>query len=801
MPKMIGDRSPRHSIRRSAVGRSQRVRSKLTFCLIPALCLLLVARPGRADEKEGISAEQVAKAIERGVKFLKDSQAKSGRDSGSWADNPTLYHGGLTPLCTLALLNSGCGPDDEAVKRALNYLRNFRPTTTYAMSLQTMVFCTADPKGSILQIRQNVKWLENTQIKEGERAGAWSYPNPGTNRGDNSNTQFAMLALYEAERVGVPVNDAVWSRSLEHWKKQQNPDGSWGYEAGYQGTGSMTNAGIASMIIALGEVSAGDAKVQGDQLLCCGQQQSNEPVENGLAWLARNFSVYRNPGPGSVWLFYYLYGLERTGRMTARRFIGDHDWYREGAKMLVKEQLLTGAWPDSKGEPDPLLSTSFALLFLAKGQRPVVLAHLRHEPEDDWNHHRSALFNLVSYVERVWHLDLTYQVIDPRKATVEDLLETPILFISGHEAPKFSADEKLHLRQYVDRGGFIFAEQCCGEGGFDTGFRSLMKEIFPEPELNLHPLPIEHPVWYTEEKIDPDHMPELYGIDVGCRTSVVYSKTDLSCRWELARLGRETQYSEAAQAQLKAARSAGINVLAYATNREVQPKDPQFRTPAGEQKKDPLERGMLYVANVKHPGGCDAAPGALGNLMRLAAEKMDVRASAESREVRLTDPQLFQYHLLFFHGRTSFRLTPAERKQLRTYIERGGMIFADAICSSKPFTESFRRELKTIFPEQPLERIGIKHPLFTTEFGGSDLSSVSRRQPEIGRASDPLKSAVRKTEPYLEGLLMGDRYAVIFSPYDVSCALESHESLECEGYIRQDAARIGINVLLYSLHQ
>jgi hypothetical protein len=53
----------------------------------------------------------------------------------------------------------------------------------------------------------------------------------------------------------------------------------------------------------------------------------------------------------------------------------------------------------------------------------------------------------------------------------------------------------------------------------------------------------------------------------------------------------------------------------------------------------------------------------------------------------------------------------------------------------------------------------------------------------------------------LEGIKLGDRYAVVFSPYDISCALENHASLECEGYIRQDAARIGINVVMYSLHQ
>ena len=153
------------------------------------------------------------------------------------------------------------------------------------------------------------------------------------------------------------------------------------------------------------------------------------------------------------------------------------------------------------------------------------------------------------------------------------------------------------------------------------------------------------------------------------------------------------------------------------------------------------------------------------------------------------------------HGRTDFRLTSAERKQLRAYLERGGMLFADSICSSPQFADAFRREMKQIFPEQTLARIPLNHPLFGADLGGEDIRTVSRRQPEALHEGEPLKAAVRQVEPYLEGIQIGDRYAVIFSPYDVSCALESHESLECEGYVRADAARIGLNVLVYSLQQ
>ena len=44
-----------------------------------------------------------------------------------------------------------------------------------------------------------------------------------------------------------------------------------------------------------------------------------------------------------------------------------------------------------------------------------------------------------------------------------------------------------------------------------------------------------------------------------------------------------------------------------------------------------------------------------------------------------------------------------------------------------------------------------------------------------------------------------ERYGVIFSKYDLSCALERQNSLECAGYSRDDAAKIGINIILWFL--
>ena len=109
--------------------------------------------------------------------------------------------------------------------------------------------------------------------------------------------------------------------------------------------------------------------------------------------------------------------------------------------------------------------------------------------------------------------------------------------------------------------------------------------------------------------------------------------------------------------------------------------------------------------------------------------------------------------------------------------------------------------MAAIFPDKPLERITASDVLFTHKFGGFELKTVSRRDAPKQPAEGPPKLETHEVEPELEVLTLGDRYAVIFSRYDLSCALERHESMECPGYTRDSAARLGLNVLLYALER
>src|SRR5207249_4736006 len=105
-------------------------------------------------------------------------------------------------------------------------------------------------------------------------------------------------------------------------------------------------------------------------------------------------------------------------------------------------------------------------------------------------------------------------------------------------------------------GGFLLAEACCGRQEFAAGFRKLMAELFPDNPLRT--LPPEHAVWRAWKVVPPDFVP-LEGIEMGCKTVVVFSPRPLAGYWEenLTNEGRG----------LLAFRLAG-NVIAYATGLE-----------------------------------------------------------------------------------------------------------------------------------------------------------------------------------------------------------------------------------------
>ena len=768
---------------------------------------------------QDIDPKAVKQAIDRGIEYLKREQ----QANGSWTVEGvgSGERCGTTALAVLAMRSCGLSPNDPSIQKAMQYLRAFPAGDAgrnYSLALQTMAFCMVDPERDRMLIRNNIALLERLQEKAGEHSGGWGYNSDGKPSGgsDLSNSQFSMLALYETERVGVRVNDATWQAAKQYWSKTQNQDGGWGYtpstNRGSSGSsGSMTTAGIASLIISAGVLDRGGATVEGDRIRCFQRtdSESSKQIELGVNWLAGRFSVNANPNSGS-YLLYYLYALERVGRMTNHRFIGKHDWYRAGTEKILSLQdpLGSGHWY-AGGGAGPLSETAFALLFLSKGRRPVLMSKIQFGNDDAWNVHPNDVNNLTLYVESKWPYELTWQTMDIRYATVDHLLQSPVISFSAKNWSMSQAemdDLAKKLREYLDQGGFIIAEAQPGGRSFDSTFRELMQKVFPEPGYEFSLLERAHPIWSAEQAIDPDHIRPLEGIHYGCRTSVVYipeveGKPSLSCLWEVYRhfIRGDTKYPDVVQRQIDNGLGIGLNILAYATSRELRNKD-EIPEQIVKTQSDSDRRGRIFLPFLDY-GATNPAPHAPQNLLLFLEEHCDMRVEHQTRSVTLTEESLADYPLLFMHGRGIFEFSEEDRRRLRLHLERGGFLFANSICSADNFSTSFQSEMKKVFPNAQWQQIPLSDPIFSDNYGGFKIDSLDIRLPERTPGQQRTVAPTRQVQPELRGIRLSDddRWLVVFSPNDVSCALEKTNSLECRGYTRQSAAQLSANVILYAL--
>jgi hypothetical protein len=781
-------------------------------CAVAILSMRLASH--LSAQNPPLSARAVQQSIERGVQFLEKKQL----EDGHWDGYPN-YGCGQTALVTLALLSSGRSPDAPSVSRAMEYLRSKKPERTYETALQTMVFCAAEPQRDLALIQRNVQWLLEAQQNQGAIAGGWGYQQ-GFTSPDPSNSQFALLALWEAQRVGIQLPPDSLKLALAYWLRLQQRSGGWSYlpatvaPIAMQPTGSMTSAGIASLLIAEDALQFADAKVQGERLLCCQGQIDLTPVDQGMQWLAGNFSAAVNPpvnNPAGYW-YYYLYALERVGRLSGQRFIGNHDWYREGAQELLKRQqpIGDGLFKPEGTEDDVNTNTALALLFLSKGKRQVVIGRLEHRqlpemPEPALSHRR-AVQHLMGHVEKVWKRDLSWQSVRLAEASVADLLEAPVLFLSGREALQWTPQMKSSLKQYIEQGGFLFAEACEGDGcqgdEFEASFRQLMEELFQQP---MRKLPPSHPIWFTEARIDPASLPEgfwLYGLEQCCRTSVVFAPRSLSCRWEVHRpYGVPTNLPGGVRGDVENATKIGINVISYATGRELKDKLDAVQIVQPTADLTASLRNTLALPKLEHAGGADDVPRAVPNLLEIFRNEVPTEVSSTPILIPAVLEQLQQHAVVYVHGRSAFEWSETEREALRTWLKRGGVLLGDSVCSSQPFTESIRKEFSLILPQARLQKVPTDHPMLTSQFQGYDLGEVTIIEPATEMDSEGSAGQRRVGPPMLEMLVWEDRVVAIFSPIDLSCALESRRANACKGYAWKDASRIGINMLLYAIYQ
>ncbi|MGH7162148.1 MAG: hypothetical protein ACREID_01585, partial [Planctomycetota bacterium] len=351
---------------------------------------------------------RVNAAIDRGAAALLRGQERD----GMWRSGAAHYADGVTALCLLALLKAGVKPEQEGVRKAFASLRRRPFAQTYSvacllMALEAKYFPGgADEKSAYRDrprlaqrlvseedrewIREAAAWLV-AQQGAGFPAPArplhpvWRYPYGGY---DLSNTQYALFGLSSANRCGVPTSKA-WLPALRYLIGAQEKDGpivevtryarrgeqlerryeqakarGFGYVLDDQPYGSMTSAGLCSLVLCQQALDRNSVFNQSYR------DKTRSAIRDALAWLQEYYDLEENVFRGDSWWLYYLFNVERSGALLDMRYLGSHDWYLEGAELLLAAQSADGAFGTS-------VDTSFAILFLKRATVPALTNPLR----------------------------------------------------------------------------------------------------------------------------------------------------------------------------------------------------------------------------------------------------------------------------------------------------------------------------------------------------------------------------------------------------------------------------------------
>ena len=182
--------------------------------------------------------------------------------------------------------------------------------------------------------------------------------------GDNSNTQFAILALWAARSHGLPL-DHTLALINQRFRASQQSDGRWCYRGNGEvarvvpGKGhlpTMTCAGLLGVAVGFGLQEAGKPALRPDQ---------DEVVKKGLKHLGRFLGQPGAPGAGKPPMqeLYFLWSAERVAVLYQLKTIEGKKWYHWGMETLLAHQRADGSWLGGPGTT-PVIDTSFAILFL-----------------------------------------------------------------------------------------------------------------------------------------------------------------------------------------------------------------------------------------------------------------------------------------------------------------------------------------------------------------------------------------------------------------------------------------------------
>lgn len=424
---------------------------------------------------------------------------------------------------------------------------------------------------------------------------------------------------------------------------------------------------------------------------------------------------------------------------------------------------------------------------------PVLMTKIRTDDPEDWARTPDDLKKLLQWMSGEMGVSFSSNIKTWNEVST-DPRENPLLYRSGYKPFELTDEEVSRLREYIRNGGTIIFNALVGHPDFYQSAQVAARRILPE--CPLYRLRLDHPAFrsyheitrvkYRERAIRDgvvtDSYPWIDGVDLDNRTAIIISRFDIAMGWEQNR-------HESWGYEDDDARRLGANLLSYVTamqeaGRSVG-RSVELADAAGSKA------GSLRIGWVRHAGPWKTRPSALPMLLRKFNEITGAPVSFESREVSLSDVSMFETPLLYLTGTTDFALAENERANLRQFLMKGGVLFAEASDGRSSFDTAFRAEMAKVLPDHPLLPVAADSTLLQEP----NAAATVKPRPALAAQLDKRGT----TTPELLTAEINGTVAVIYSPRDLSAGWEQAPAPYAIGYEAADSTALGVNILFHAL--
>ncbi len=426
-------------------------------------------------------------------------------------------------------------------------------------------------------------------------------------------------------------------------------------------------------------------------------------------------------------------------------------------------------------------------------QPPVLLTKIRTNDAEDWARTPHDLKRLLEWMSGEMGANFTSNIKTWSEVSTNPR-ENPVLYRSGYKPFQLTPEETTRLRDYVRNGGTIIFNALVGHPDFYQSALEASRAILPENAV--YRLRLDHPLFrsyheirevkYRERAIRDgvvaDSYPWFDGVDIDNRTAIIISRWDVSMGWE--KNDNESWGYENADA-----RRLGANMISYVTAMQEAGRSAGKSVELADAGGS--KAGNLRVGWVSHAGPWKTRPAALPMLLHKLNDTTGAPVSFEWREVSLSDASMFETPLLYLTGTTDFALSENERANLRQFLMKGGVLFAEAGDGRSTFDTAFRAEMARVLPDHPLAPVPATSPLLHQP---NETASVKVRPALMAQLENR-----RTTTPELSAIEINGATAVIYCPRDLSAGWEQAPAPYAIGYEAADSTALGVNILFHAL--